>query len=530
MSEQPFSIIKPVGFTIASCGYCHSDNSAHVYGAFAYKLTCQDYQDLIDHGWRRYGLYLYKPNLRDSCCRQYTIRLNASEFKPSKGQRRTVARINRYMKNQYVPLKISRESMVREDTGALDEHSPSPEPPHGAAHGPRRKSLSPPLGKIENSYADFLQTIHATDMDKMESGSDWKQFKVVLEPALFTQEKYDLYCEYQKGIHHVPSSLLSRESFENSVTRSPLVSETFNQDTLGFSGYGTYHQCYYVDNKLVAVAVLDILPRCISSDYFYYDPSLSSLSLGKYSTLREIGLVQDIKSIPGYESMEYYTMGHYVHSAPKTHYKTMYHPSFLLDPETYDWMPFVKCEHILQSKRYYSFSQYERFHPRVKGLLITMAAERRAREKSQSSKGSSPSSNESGHMEVDLTSDAERVGAQDHSNQGLGNSNNSISDEEGHKRKRSDDISLTPKELMRGGKRPSLTPPPSDSLLPPPGMMNPDDVTDRNLSQLVVFQGDHASMLTDSEAFKNNKDVAKAMRDYYAAIGPTLAPRMLIFA
>lgn len=105
-------------------------------------------------------------------------RLNASEFKPSRGQRRTVARINRYMRNQYVPLKISRESMVREDTSALDEHSPSPEPPHGTAHGPRRKSLSPPLGRIENSYADFLHTIHATDIDKMEPGSDWKEFKV----------------------------------------------------------------------------------------------------------------------------------------------------------------------------------------------------------------------------------------------------------------------------------------------------------------------------------------------------------------
>ncbi|KAF9130568.1 Arginyl-tRNA--protein transferase 1 [Mortierella sp. 14UC] len=527
MSEQPFSIIKPVGFTIASCGYCHRDNSAHVYGAFAYKLTCQDYQDLIDHGWRRYGLYLYKPNLRD--------RLSASEFKPSKGQRRTVARINRYMKNQYVPLKISRESMAREDTSALDEHSPSPEPPHGTAHGPRRKSLSPPLGKIENSYADFLQTIHASDMDRMDPGSDWKQFKVVLEPARFTQEKYDLYCEYQKGIHHVPSSLLSRESFENSVARSPLISESSNQDTMCFNGYGTYHQCYYVDSKLVAVAVLDILPRCISSDYFYYDPSLSSLSLGKYSTLREIALVQDIKAIPGYESMEYYTMGHYVHSAPKTHYKTMYHPSFLLDPETYDWMPFEKCEYILQSKRYYSFSESERFHPRVKGLLITMAAERRAREKSQGSKGLSPSSNQSGQMEVDSTNDAEGLGAQDQNDHALGNSKNgnaisNSSDEEGHKRKRSEDILHTPKELMRSGKRPSLTPPPSDSLLPPPGMMNPDDVTDRDLSQLVVFQGDRASMLTDSESFKSNKDVAKAMRDYYAAIGPTLAPRMLIFA
>jgi len=39
--SEPYSIIKPVGFTIASCGYCGSDNSAHVYGAFAYKLTCK---------------------------------------------------------------------------------------------------------------------------------------------------------------------------------------------------------------------------------------------------------------------------------------------------------------------------------------------------------------------------------------------------------------------------------------------------------------------------------------------------------
>jgi hypothetical protein len=38
---EPYSIVKPVGFTIASCGYCGSDNSAHVYGAFAYKLTCK---------------------------------------------------------------------------------------------------------------------------------------------------------------------------------------------------------------------------------------------------------------------------------------------------------------------------------------------------------------------------------------------------------------------------------------------------------------------------------------------------------
>jgi len=156
-------------------------------------------------------------------------------------------------------------------------------------------------------------------------------------------------------------------------------------------------------------------------------------------------------------------------------------------------MPFEKCEYILQSKRYYSFSESERFHPRVKGLLITMAAERRAREKSHGSKRSTPSSNDdSSPMELDSSSDLEGLRVQELADYTL-----SSCDDEGHKRKRSSSVSsYTPTEVMRSGKRPSLTPPPSDSLLPPPGMMDPDDVTDRDLSQLVVFQGDHALMLT----------------------------------
>ncbi|KAK3808653.1 MAG: arginine-tRNA-protein transferase [Benniella sp.] len=525
--SEPYSIIKPVGFTIASCGYCGSDNSAHVYGAFAYKLTCKDYQDLLDHGWRRFGLYLYKPNLRDSCCRQYTIRLDISGFTPSKGQRRTVARINRFIKNQYVPLKISRESITREDTCPPEEHSPSPEPSHSTTHGARRKSISPPLGRNESSHVDFIQNIHAVDMDKVDAGSDWKQFKVVLEPATFSQEKYDLYCQYQQEIHRVPSSKLTRESFDGNITRTPLMTEAtvIDQERLGFVGYGTYHQCYYLDGKLIAVSVLDILPRYVSSGYFYYDPSLSSLSLGRYSTLREIALVQEIKAIPGFETMEYYTMGHYVSSAPKTHYKASYHPSYLLDPETYGWVPFEKCIHLLQSKRYFSFSASELFNPRVKGLLITMAAEKRAREKT---KESSPPTVQidSCPMETD-TSDVEASGIREQHEQGSGSS-----DEDGfvyNKRKRPQDGSPAPSEYMRSGKRPSLTPPPLSSL-PPPGMMNPEDVTIQDLAQIVVFQNDRAMMLTDSESFKTDKAVAKAMREYYSAVGPVLAPRMLVFA
>lgn len=52
------------------------------------------------------------------------------------------------------------------------------------------------------------------------------------------------------------------------------------------SGFGSFHQHYRLDGKLIAVAVLDILPHCVSSVYFYYDPDYKFLSLGTYSALR----------------------------------------------------------------------------------------------------------------------------------------------------------------------------------------------------------------------------------------------------
>ena len=48
--------------------------------------------------------------------------------------------------------------------------------------------------------------------------------------------------------------------------------------------YGSYHQMYRVDGKLIAVGVLDILPSSVSSVYFMYDTAWEKFSLGKVST------------------------------------------------------------------------------------------------------------------------------------------------------------------------------------------------------------------------------------------------------
>ncbi|ROI80405.1 Arginyl-tRNA--protein transferase 1 [Anabarilius grahami] len=84
-------------------------------------------------------------------------------------------------------------------------------------------------------------------------------------------------------------------------------------------GYGSFHQQYWLDGRIVAVGVLDILPSCVSSVYLYYHPDFSSLSLGTYSALREIAFTRQLQQQS--PKLAYYYLGFYVHSCPKMRYK-----------------------------------------------------------------------------------------------------------------------------------------------------------------------------------------------------------------
>ena len=94
---------------------------------------------------------------------------------------------------------------------------------------------------------------------------------------------------------------LSKSRFKEFLVDSPL-------ETTGDSNqYGSFHQKYFIDEKLIAVAVIDILPNCVSSVYFLYDPSFGGLSLGTYSALREIATTFNLSL--DYPSLRYYYLG-----------------------------------------------------------------------------------------------------------------------------------------------------------------------------------------------------------------------------
>lgn len=47
--------------------------------------------------------------------------------------------------------------------------------------------------------------------------------------------------------------------------------------------------------KLVAVGVVDVLPRCLSSVYLFWDPACAHLAPGKLTALKEIEWVQQVR-------------------------------------------------------------------------------------------------------------------------------------------------------------------------------------------------------------------------------------------
>lgn len=63
-----------------------------------------------------------------------------------------------------------------------------------------------------------------------------------------------------------------------------------------------------VDGRLIAVGVIDILPRCVSSVYFFYDPAYEHWELGKISALREIALARRLREA-WYSDLHYYYLG-----------------------------------------------------------------------------------------------------------------------------------------------------------------------------------------------------------------------------
>ncbi|KAL7787743.1 arginine-tRNA-protein transferase [Trichoderma ceciliae] len=296
-------LISPIGYSNSSkCGYCGTRGQSFSYYASATSLSPQFYLTLLDRCWRRSGKLLYRPNQRASCCPHYTIRLDSDQFHPTRSQRQTTNRFNRYVLGEsYLKQAARLYPRSREETKRRD-----------------------------NEFC-LTERIHEAELAQVkippEPAHKWV---VTLEEDTFTEEKYLVYENYQRVVHGDEPQERTRHSFERFLCSSPLQ----RQGMIGSDGrkrrLGSYHQCYRLDGVLVAIGVLDLLPQCVSSVYFLYHESVHKFAPGKLGALYEIALAVE-------DGYRWWYPGFYIHSCPKMKYKIDYGPQYILDPDTLDW-------------------------------------------------------------------------------------------------------------------------------------------------------------------------------------------------
>ncbi|XP_053779353.1 arginyl-tRNA--protein transferase 1 isoform X3 [Desmodus rotundus] len=430
------------------CGYCKNESGSRSNGMWAHSLTVQDYQDLIDRGWRRSGKYVYKPVMNKTCCPQYTIRCRPLQFQPSKSHKKVLKKMLKFLAKGEIskgncedePMESLMEDAVAGDVALINKldiqcdlkklgdnikeslereekkgksakkeesseliqsqdkraklgsgepaHSvavhTAPKPGKGAdlSKPPCRKAKEirkerkrlklmqqNPAGKREGLQAqqeppslfppkaksNQPKALEDLIFESLPENASHK-LEVRLVPVSFEDPEFkssfsqslSLYVKYQMAIHQDSPDECGKTEFTRFLCSSPLEAE--NPPNGPDCGYGSFHQQYWLDGKIIAVGVIDILPYCVSSVYLYYDPDYSFLSLGVYSALREIAFTKQLNEKT--PQLSYYYMGFYIHSCPKMKYKGHYRPSDLLCPETYVWVPIEQCLPALENSKY----------------------------------------------------------------------------------------------------------------------------------------------------------------------------------
>ncbi|KAA8644182.1 arginyltransferase [Aspergillus tanneri] len=307
---RKLSLFRPLGYQRNSCGYCHSENGSASYYASSVSVRPAHYEELVNRGWRRSGPLYYKQNPQRSCCPHYSIRLEASDFKPRKDQRKAINRWNKFVLGpEYIRRAAYLCPKTREEKKRRKCNFDLFDAVHEAEYSNVKRPIDPKTKKL-------LEPAH--------------RFEVNIEGDSISQAKFELFLKYQTTIHKEDVSKWQTKDFKrflcSGMKRSPPNAQSQEKKL------GSWHQCYRLDGKLIAVAVLDLMPNGLSSVYIFYDPDYEQWEFGKLSALREIALTSE----GGYQ---YYYMGYYIHTCQKMRYKGSFRPQYLLDPESHAWDP-----------------------------------------------------------------------------------------------------------------------------------------------------------------------------------------------
>jgi arginyl-tRNA--protein-N-Asp/Glu arginylyltransferase len=133
---------------------------------------------------------------------------------------------------------------------------------------------------------------------------------VTVAPPMLTDEKHALYARYLRAMHDGAMG----------DTREELNAFLYQSCT------DTLEMTYRADGRLLAVGIVDVTPKCLSSVYFFFDPDECRRSLGVFGALEEIAECRR-------RGLPYWYIGYYVAGCRRMNYKAQYRPCEVLGPD-----------------------------------------------------------------------------------------------------------------------------------------------------------------------------------------------------
>ena len=374
-----------------NCPYCDTPGGDFndiivIYGTVDHQFI----EDLMDHSWWRTGNVLYRPRQKEVCCPAYTVRLDINRYKFTKGHRRVLRKFAQFLQEgdprwppdavteavaEGPPTETSPMSKDAMQTGPTSEgegestteqldgmgvQKVGHKRPHGetqqvsdaplshgrqpagdaskpktAGHG--KGSPGKSLREMLHEEETLVNPKHVLTMELHPVNPPSPRFRETMEGS------YDLYVKFQDAVHPGKTKFRDFKQFQWGFCDSSMANVVEGDLLLG-----TFHQQYYLDGRLVAVSVVDILPSYFVSIYLYYDPDLRFTQPGIYTILKEVDFVNRLQKLR--PELRYYDLGYYHHFSPKMSYKRQFRPAECLCPITLKWCDLDECIPRMQQR------------------------------------------------------------------------------------------------------------------------------------------------------------------------------------
>ncbi|MCE3039153.1 arginyltransferase [Helicobacter anatolicus] len=157
-----------------------------------------------------------------------------------------------------------------------------------------------------------------------------QDIRVILQKPSLSDEKLVLYDKYHRHME-------VKKQWKYQKVSEQYYYDTFVAGSLNFG----YEINYFLDERLLGVGYLDILPDAMSAIYFFYDPDVEKRSFGIFNILTQLYIAKQ-------KNISYFYPGYWIDGHRSLGYKSRFKPFEILcnTPDIFDTTIYKKYRSV----------------------------------------------------------------------------------------------------------------------------------------------------------------------------------------